>query len=190
MLIFLIFHSGYVRNDSELNPHIKKENSLITDIVYEFTNTRQQSIKDSLYSWDEITGKWKMNEYDNYYNHGIYRSGYTYQQQVMSSPLFFPVNRKDGISMGIQSNRFISHHLGVKGNFSEHLYWKGMLTYVKHLGTYGRPYEPSQEQLSGLFDIKYLNPEFPVDLGVAIAADSNSSNGKNMGFQVSIAKSW
>lgn len=173
-----------------LHVNIKNEKRLVTDIVYEFTNTRQQSIKDSIYSFDETSGKWKMNEFDNYYNHGIYRSGFTYQQQVMSSPLFYPVNQRDGISLGIESNRFFSHHLGVKGNFSENFKWKGLLTYIQHLGTYSKPYSPNKKQVSGMFEVQYINPGFPVELGITAGGDSSNSSGKNLGFQLIISKRW
>lgn len=178
--------------DNLLGLHLalKNKKGFVTDIVYEFTNTRQQSIRDSLYSWDENLGKWKMNEYDNYYNHGVYRSGFTYQQQVMSSPLFYPVNLSNGISMGIQSNRYFSHHIGVKGNFSDHFNWKGMLTYIQHLGTYSKPYSQTEKQLSGLLEVQYANPDFPVELGLSAGGDAGNTTGKNLGFRFSIAKSW
>lgn len=173
-----------------LHVNIKNENNLITDVVYEFTNTRQQSIKDSIYSWDENSGKWKMNEYDNYYNHDFYSSGFTYQQQVMSSPLFYPVIKSDGISMGIKSGRFFAHHIGIRGNLSENVRWKGMLTYIQHLGTYYNPYTQMQKQVSGLFEVKYVNPDFPFEIGLAAGADATNTAGKNLGFQLSLAKKW
>src|SRR5690606_13189311 len=44
---------------------------LVTDMVYEFTYTRQQSIR----------GDWDRQEPDSYITHGVYQSGYTYHQQ-------------------------------------------------------------------------------------------------------------
>jgi hypothetical protein len=131
-----------------------------------------------------------MNEYDNYYNHGIYRSGFTYQQQVMSSPLFYPVIESEGISMGLQSNRFFSHHFGVNGVFADHFNWKGMLTYIQHFGTYSKPFASAQKQISGFFEVQYSSRDFPVELGVALSADDNNTYGKNLGFRFSVAKSW
>ena len=179
---------NYPDNLIGLHLNFKKEKSFITDIVYEYCNTRQQSIKDSLYSWNENNGKWELNEYDNYYNHSIYRSGFTYQQQVLSSPLFYPVITNNGISKGIESNRFFSHHIGMKGNFSECLHWKGMLTYIQHLGTYLKPYTSRQKQLSGLFEIHYENYGFPVQLGLAVGMDANEAEGNNLGFKLMVSK--
>jgi hypothetical protein len=173
-----------------LHLNLKNKNKLITDVVYEFTNTRQQSIRDSIYSFDETSEKWKMNEYDNYYNHGIYNSGFTYQQKVMSSPLFFPVIMNEGISMGIQSNRYFAHHIGVRGNFSDFFKWKGLLTYIQHLGTYSRPYSDPQNQLSGLLEVQYINPGFPVEIGLAVSADNTINADKNLGFQLFLVKKW
>jgi hypothetical protein len=170
--------------------NIKNKKNLVTDFVYEFTNSRQQSIRDSIYSWDENSGRWKMNEYDNYYNHGIYHSGFTYQQQVMSSPLFYPVVKSNGISTGIQSNRFFAHHVGLIGNLSGFFKWKGMLTYIQHYGTYSSPYKEIQKQISGLFEVQYINPGFPVELGFAVAGDAGNILKNNYGFRFSIAKSW
>jgi hypothetical protein len=92
--------------------------------------------------------------------------------------------------MGLQSNRFFSHHFGVKGVFAKHFNWKGMLTYIQHLGTYSKPYNSAQKQISGLLEIQYVNPGFPIELGMALSADDNNTYGKNLGFRFSIAKSW
>jgi hypothetical protein len=176
--------------DNLLGIHFDLNNkkALVTDILYEFNNTRQQSIKDSVYYWDENSDKWKIKEYDNYYNHSIYRSGFTYQQQVMSSPLFFPVNKSNDISTGIQSNRFFSHHIGAKGNITESIKWKGLLTYIQHLGTYSKPYTQNQKQISGLLEVQYIDPDFPVELSISSAADANNITGNNLGIRFSVVK--
>lgn len=178
--------------DNLLGVHFDFQNkkALITDIVYEFTNTRQQSIKDSIYYYDNNSDKWRMGEYDGYYNHGVYRSGFTYGQQMMGSPLFFPVAENNGISMGIQSNRLFSHHVGAKGNISEKIKWKGLLTYIQHLGTYSKPYTINQKQISGLIELQYVHPDFPIELGLSAAADANNVTGNNLGFNFSVIKNW
>lgn len=158
---------------------LKNEKRLVSNLVLEFTNTRQQGIRDS-----------KDKEYDNYYNHGIYRSGFTYKGLPMSSPLFYPLNVENDISVGIQSNRFYSFHAGVKGYLSENFAWKSMLTYVQHLGTYSKPYNKARNIFSGLIDLSYQNPGFPVEIGLSAALDLNSHDGKNGGIQLKLAKTW
>jgi hypothetical protein len=108
-------------------------------LCYEYTNTRQQSILDR--DDDPDPG--------NYFRHGIYRSSLTYHQQMMGSPLFFPVIVDEGIARGLGSNRFYAYHLGVKGKVTDQLEWKGLITFIHHFGLYNASYEPSERQLSG-----------------------------------------
>ena len=178
--------------DNLIGVHFDFQNkkALVTDIVYEFTNTRQQGIKDSVHYFDNNADKWKIREYDNYYNHHVYYSGFTYGQQVMSSPIFFPVAEKDGISTGILSNRFFSHHIGARGYLLDYLMWRGFLTFIQHYGTYAKPYKISQKQLSGFFEIRYINPDFPVELIFSAAADANNVTGNNIGLNFSVVKFW
>ena len=176
--------------DNLLGVHIsyKDKNQFVTDIVYEFTNTRQQSIRDSLYELNETTGEWERQDHDPYYTHGLYRSGYTYHQFVMCSPLFFPVIKSDDIVTGIRSLRFFSHHVGLCGILSKFLNWKSRLTYTHHLGTYSYPYETTHNQFSGQLTVEYNNPGFPVELGISTAADAGNAIKNNYGVQLWIAK--
>jgi hypothetical protein len=177
--------------DNLLGIHLFFNNSkIINAFVYEYTNTRHQSIKDSIFSWNENINNWGMNEYDNYFNHGVYRSGFTYHRQVMASPLFYPVIVDEGISKGIQSNRFYAHHAGVAGYIHRNIKWKGMLTYVKHFGTYSRPYEIPLKQVFCLLELQYSNRKFPFDIGLSAAADASQSRSINKGILFSVSKEW
>jgi hypothetical protein len=168
--------------DNLLGLHISFANKqqFITDIVYEYTNTRQQSIR----------GPRDRQEPDSYFNNGVYRSGFTYHQQVMGSPLFFPVILREGIALGLESNRFYAHHLGARGNFQNSIQWKGMLTYIHHFGRYFIPYEPSEKQLSGLMEIQYKDGNLPFELGLAAAVDAGNIHDVNQGIRLWIAKKW
>jgi hypothetical protein len=167
--------------DNLLGLHIRFKDSdrLLTGFVYEFTNTRNQSVVGKIWQGP-----------DNYFNTGLYESGYTYHRLVMGSPLFFPVVVKDGIARGVRSNRFFAHHVGLRGNISEYLHWKGLLTYIEHWGTYGSPYKPYQKQVSGLLEIQYTRPGFPVEPGLSVAADSGNTINSNFGVQFWIVKKW
>jgi hypothetical protein len=175
--------------DNLLGVHFNSgKRGLITDIVYEFTNTRQQSIRDSFYVYNETEDEWERQENDNYFTHYIYRSGYTYHKKVICSPLFFPVIIKDGISNGIRSTRFFAHHAGFKGYLSEYIKWKGLITLIHHFGSYSNPFNPVRKQLSGLLEIHYANPEFPVELGFSAGIDTGNTIENNSGIQFWISK--
>ncbi len=174
--------------------NLRKGNPIITDILYEYTHTMQQSIRDSFYMWNEDQERWIRQENDNYYNHGVYRSGFTYHQKTISSPLFFPVQLNDkGIptsGKALASTRFRAHHLGIKGLLTPHLHWKGLITYIHHYGNYGAPFDPSRTQTSGLLEFDYINPEFPIEIGLSAAFDSGNTITANTGLRLSVTKRW
>ena len=153
---------------------------IITGVVYEYTHTRQQSIR----------GRWDRQEPDSYFNNSVYQSGFIYHRQTMGSPLFFPVMVLEGISQGMASNMLQAHHVGVKGVLPPHLRWKGMLTWIHHFGRYFNRYEPSRQQLSALLEVQYARRGLPVDLGMAAAADAGNASGRNLGLQFRISKTW
>lgn len=171
--------------DNLIGFHLKfiEQNSFISELLYEFTNTRQQGISDSLYQWYRA-------HHDNYFNHGTYRSGVTNYGQTMVSPLFLPVKIEEGISTGIESTRFFSHHFGAKGNVGHTVAWKGMLTYVEHLGTYSKPYIHNKKYVFGLIEALYYDERLPFTLGILFAADVSNAVSNKAGFQVKLSKEW
>ena len=188
-------HSGvnlrnYPDNLLGVHFHLKNSDAFLSDFLYEFTDTRQQSVKDSLYSWDAVGQRWYRNEVDNYFSNSIYRSGVTYHQMAMCSPLFAPVIISDGVSLGFGSSRLVSHHIGFKGRVTNGLHWKALLTATRYLGTYRKPYQPEKKQLSGLMEFNYVNDKLPFDLGLSVAADAGSLYEDSFGVQCRISKEW
>lgn len=162
---------------------------LVSEILYEFTNTRNQGI-DSLYRSDNDLQEWQLLEPDNYFNNHIYRSGVTYQKMAMVSPLFYPVTEKNGISRGFESNRILAHHIGAKGYLTNELSWIGMLTYIQHFGTWRIPYEQTRKQVSTLLEFHYSGSYVPFDVGLTFAGDVLNSGKNKLGFNLSVSKSW
>jgi hypothetical protein len=154
------------------------KDQFITDFAYEFTNTRQQS----------ILGNDDDPDPGNYFRHGIYRSSFTYHQQTMGSPLFFPLIFRDGMVQGLGSNRFYAHHLGITGKVTDQLEWKGLLTFIHHFGLYTASYEPSQKQLSGHLEVLYANKKLPVDIGLSFDADAGKTISNNAGIQFMLSR--
>ena len=188
-------HSGMVlRNWKDnllgIKIDVKGKHLLLSSFLYEFMNTRNQSVVDSFYKWNEATQKWDAMENDRYFEHGVYRSGFTYHKMMMSSPLFIPQFQDDGLSMSIPSNRFYTHHIGAIGYLNKSLQWKGLVTITHYLGTYKAPYDPVLKMRSVLFNLQYSKSTFPVKIGLSIASDISNLNKTNTGFQLSISQSW
>ncbi len=155
------------------------QEQFISEILYEYVNTKQQGYKAPRY------------ENDNYFNHGVYKSGATYHQMAMVSPLFSPVSVVDGISLGFLSTRFYAHHLGAKGRFMPNLYWKGFATYSKQFGTYASPYGSPVEQVSLFGELWYKNPSFPFDIKASLASDMVGAGGNNIyAAGLTVSKTW
>ncbi len=141
----------------------KKQDKLLTDLVYEWMYTLNQ------------TGDPAVNPErggDNYFNHGEYQSGYTHFAGMMGTPLFVPTLKSAGVSAGFESTRMWMHHLGLKGMLKKNLSWKTMITYSRNFGAYGNVYPEPLTELSVMGEFVYQFPMLPLKLSAAIANDS------------------
>ena len=107
-----------------------KNDGFINRFLYEYINTMNQSgslgATDSTYGWD------------NYYNHYIYQSGWTYYNKVIGNPLFTLGSNKGSYSDGVYivNNRIKAHHLGLMGNFTREINYKILFTYSQNFGIF------------------------------------------------------
>src|SRR5690606_19711908 len=99
--------------------------------LYEYIDTSDQS------------GKHGISGRDNYFTNGIYRSGWTYEKNVIGLPfILFDKNREvTDTTTAVLSNRSRAHHVGISGTIKG-LQWKVKSTYAHYLGTYSRPISP------------------------------------------------
>lgn len=133
---------------------------LVNGIFYEFFHTRNQSINAGSPHGD-----------DNYLNNFVtYHSGFTYERRIIGLPFFTYDEALDQVV----NNKFSAHHLGISGNFYNHLVsypWKLLLSFSHNEGRYGRFYHPDRDIFSGLYDIKLWQSfiQFNVQLGVEVS---------------------
>ena len=132
------------------------KNRWISDIVYEYHYTMYQSGTFQTEIFDEngnsLTPKGvSTTGGDNYFNNGYYRSGWTHFGRPIGTPLCFPDGShagtwtSDGITLGLESNRYQAHHLGLSGKLWTRHPYRLMLTWSRNHGTYGKTYiGPSQ----------------------------------------------
>lgn len=83
---------------------------------------------------------------DNYYNNGTYVGGWQYKGDIIGTPLFINSTRAalyggdfrslDELPANIVSNRMAALHLGLQGNLSSRVAYRGLFTYAQHSGTY------------------------------------------------------
>jgi hypothetical protein len=159
-----------------------KKRAIVEKVLYEFMYTMHQS--GPIHQIGVMRGR------DNYYNHGVYRSGYTYKGYVMASPLFSPLQFENGIVVNIENNRIAMHHIGLEGSLSQHIHWNGRFTYSRNLGTYNDPYQKSKDQFSSIVTFDYSHRKIPVNLSLSLAADAGELYENRFGAMIKLSKNW
>ena len=125
----------------------------LKSIVYEFVSTKYQSgpsrpggVNDGPGSKDRFG--LSFGGRDNYYNNAIYKSGWTYQDRIIGTPLFYTLSRTRlyipgfeepdlyKFNFNIVNNRVVAHHIGFMGSIRQ-LSYKLLSTFTNNLGTYG-----------------------------------------------------
>lgn len=182
-----IWGLGFIRND---------DSSPIRAIIYEHMNSIRQESRKGL-----AQGR------ANFYNHGIYRNGWSYRNRVMGNPLF----TYDPEENRVFNNVIVSHHLGVAGNFSSRFSYRSLLTYSRNYGVCRdqiisgscniKPGDPvpedlqfrsrselREDRLSGLIEVNYLlMPDQNLYLHASLAGDTGDFFGRRVGFMTGIS---
>ena len=159
----------------------KKNKSLVNSILLEFTHTKNMSNIPT-----SISGP------DNYFNNGIYKSGWTYHGNTIGSPYFTPKPiDENGITSGVivGDNRFAAINIGANG-FLKALPYKIMLSHTTYYGWFNQEYEEYPVQISGILDILIPQEKFnlPFDVAASFAFDAGTYRPQNFGAFLSIKK--
>jgi len=166
----------------------KKRNSFVTDIVYEYMYTLNQSgsILQKPAPTPENPNRVTGRGMDDYFNHGIYTSGFTHYQRMMGTPLFVPTIGSDGISKGFESSRMWMHHLGISGTLGNGFYWKSLTTLSRNFGTYLNIYPTPLDEFSFLAECSYAGPKLPFIVKTGLAGDFGKRFEQRQGGYLSI----
>lgn len=163
----------------------KDRSALVTDFVYEYMFTMNQSGPNHRVPapTPDDPGHWTGRGKDNYFDHYIYRS-FTFYNQMMGTPLFIPRIGADGVADGFESTRMWMHHVGLKGALGSGLSWKTMLTWSRNFGTYndsfpwsanfgpsGSSYPVPLDEFSFLCEFNYSGNKLPFQINAGIAGD-------------------
>lgn len=154
----------------------QKKNTLISNLVMEFFNTKNQSGR--IHLVEGADGKIHGRGRDDYFNHGVYQSGATYHGMSMVSPLFAPITLAEGISKGFESTRYTGFNLGANGSLSQTVEWKSLICYTnnlgKHDGSGGSTLSPARKQVSALGKIYWYPKEKSFNISTSLSADYGS----------------
>ena len=166
----------------------KKQKAPITHLLAEFTYTRDMSASGYLsggVSPNTISAR------DNYFNNGIYKSGWTYHGNTIGSPYFTPKPVENGITAGViqGDNRFAAFNIGANG-YVKWLPYSVLLSHTTYYGWFNQEYEQYPVQFSGILDIVIPQEKFnlPFDVAASFAFDAGSYRPQNFGAFLSITK--
>lgn len=182
--------------------HTKDRDRLINGLVYEFINTTDQSGKNDSYwllngiqYFYPVPGgvyHWPVGN-DNYFNNGIYRFGWTFQDMTIGTPLITsPAVLKvtDNGSEYIWNNKVICHHFGLEGKY-RNLQYKLFATWYLNSGTNSSPLEPAIPQYSFLLQTQIMNKlPWGISASLAIGFDHGELYGNNTGFRLGLLKQF
>ena len=159
-----------------------KPGTLVDELVFEYLYSKNQSGNPPVIVGQESHYRGR----DNYFNHGIYQTGFTYRGQSMGTPLFEPIRyNQAGVVTGISNNRVSVFHLGAKGTLSNAFSWKAMMTYSRNFGTYDQPFNPFRQQIYSLGELSWKSQSHPLLLSASMAVDLGqmTTNQMGIGFQ-------
>ncbi|MBE9489976.1 MAG: hypothetical protein IMY67_06755 [Bacteroidetes bacterium] len=132
-----------------------KKTKFMSNLLYEYIDTTDQSGSSG------VSGR------DNYFNNNLYRSGWTYEGNIIGVPLIFAdssIQITDATSP-IVSNRVRAHHFGVMGSF-KNIDWTLKTTYSKSLGTYNTPFIPTLETWFNYVSFSYNTDKYGEFMGL------------------------
>lgn len=170
---------------------LEDQKAPVTGILYEYLQTSDQS--GPIHDWEEGLGG-----NDNYFNHGRYHYGWTFNQMTIGTPFITsPVYNEDvdhRLNYRIWNNRVKVHHFGIEGQITEGLDYKALVSYSKNKGIYDQNYIPEVFELesplhqwSGKLDLYYELPAIEgLNLGGSMAFDKGRMYGDNWGLMVKV----
>jgi hypothetical protein len=164
---------------------LKKPKSFINQILFEFTYTKNMSGANAP---DDANGGRGL---DNYFNNGIYQSGWTYFGNTIGSPYFTttPLN-EEGVSNGIilGDNRFVALNFGWNGNL-HNLKYKAIFSHTTYVGWFDAEYNPKPTQFSGFLEVTFPKlKNLPFNITISSSFDTGTYRTVNFGGFIKLSK--
>ncbi len=136
----------------------------VTDVAYEFIYTKWQSgplherpaTKEDYdkygHNYPVVGDLFILGGNDNYFNNGEYKSGWTAFGRTIGLPLITPKGTKNGgwsrngLTLGVENNRVMAHHIGLSGKLFRKVPYRLMLTYSQNYGLYKTNNRPGEAE--------------------------------------------
>lgn len=160
------------------------DNPVVSDVVYEYLNSKFQSGPVYNDSSPEIPEQ--VSGVDRYYNHYLY-TGWMHWGMGMGNPLSIsPIYNADHL-LEFCATRNVSHHLGLKGVRHAGVEWRTLLSYTRSWGDYWKPFPEVRNMWNFLAEAKWRPKFMPgFEWSGAFAFDTGDLLGRNVGFMLGL----
>ncbi len=170
-----------------------KKSSILDSFVYEHIYSKDQS---GPIAADGTRGG--PGGQDNYYNHSVYLTGWSYYQRSVGTPFFSSSTGRPSNNFYFENNRVVVHHIGIGGSYSPNLYYSFKLSTSNNYGNYrdrdyananGFSYEfsPPKRQTSMVALVVYsLKSDSRFSLLSKVALDRGSLYPNSIGLQLGL----
>jgi len=167
----------------------KKPTAVVSHLLTEFTYTKHMSGSSKHEGVDENGEPNMARGRDNYFNNGVYQSGWTYFGNGIGSPYFTTRNiDENGVTKGFKDNRFMAFNIGLKGTVST-IEYKAMLSHTTYFGWFDVEYAPKPTQFSGYIECKLPSiKKLPIDIILGSSFDTGTYTPVNFGGFISLRK--
>ncbi|MUP47499.1 hypothetical protein E0K83_17290 [Gramella sp. BOM4] len=142
-------------------------------LMYEFYYTKNQSR-------DRVSSS--RDGADNYFNNNLYRSGWTYENQVIGVPFILLNDNR----FRIGTNIIAVHHLGMSGTILERFPYKFLLSYRQNYGVKDSFFDEKDEIFSTLLELNIIDSDY--QLKAQFGADLNLNENSNFGVGLNFTK--
>lgn len=161
----------------------KDADHLVNHIVMEYVQTTWQSG-----SVHDITDSIKLVGDDDYFNHYIYLSGWSYKwftlgTPLITSPLYYDNNTR------LNNNLVKAFHVGLGGVIGG-LDYRTFFTYSTNKGTYKRLFSSQRNQFSWYLETTLPSIWQGIDLCIMLAADVGKMYGNNLGVNILLKRTF
>lgn len=157
----------------------------IQAFVYEWLHTKDQSGP----THNDDQGN-QVGGNDNYFNHGDYRSGWSFHGFTIGTPFITSPILNDPSFHRFLNTRVLAHHIGFTGYLSEKLEYRSLVSYSRNYGMHHLPFEPPRDQYSILLELNYPLPWYDIKANITMAADIGDMYGDNYGVMLSLRRQF
>jgi len=160
-------------------------------IVFEYLQTTNQSGPlHFLYYDGKLYPNTRGGGSDEYYNNGVYCSGWSYFGRAIGNALLTSPEYNNDQRLGFKNNRVKAIHLGLEGNITSEFSYRTLFSGMYGWGTHPRPFTKRKDNFSSLIECIYKpKKQNGLQINLQASFDKGDLYGDNFGCSLKISKS-